>query len=184
MISAAVMVRHCFRLVPLAMVLVASVGTPAQAGITRYVNATIPGCGGQSPCYTTIQAAVDVARAGDTIQIQAGTYVEQVTIVGKNNTPSATEASRITIQADPAAPAGSVVLHGASVQCTAGYAIQLQQSRFVTIRGLVISGAGGPAISLLGGSGQNRGVHIERNRIFGNGSSSCTGGILIATGQP
>ncbi|MGH7187264.1 MAG: right-handed parallel beta-helix repeat-containing protein, partial [Pseudomonadota bacterium] len=138
----------------------------------------------QIPCYRTIQAAVDAAQAGDTVRIQAGTYVEQVTIAGKNNTPSATEASRIMIHADAAAAVGSVVLHGAGTHCTAGYAIQVLQSKFITIRGLVIAGAGGAAISLLGGNSQNRGVHIERNRIFGNGSASCTGGIAIARGNP
>jgi hypothetical protein len=150
----------------------------------RYVSTSDPGCGGRSPCYGTIQAAVSATQAGDTVRIQAGIYVEQVTISGKNNTPSATEASRIIIQADPAAPVGSVVLRGAVTRCTAGYAIQLQQSKFVTIRGLTVTGAGGQAISLLGGNKQNQAVHIERNRIFGNGSASCSGGITLARGNP
>lgn len=36
-------------------------------------------CGG-SPCYTTIQAAVDAASAGESILVEAGTYNENVTI--------------------------------------------------------------------------------------------------------
>jgi hypothetical protein len=121
---------------------------------------------------------------GDTIQIQAGTYTEQVLISGKNNTSTASEPDRIVIQADPAALVGSVVLHGAVTECTNGHAIELQQSKFITIRGLVITGAGGPAVSLLGGSSQNQAIHIERNRIVGNGSSDCNGGITIAQGNP
>src|SRR3990167_3421403 len=81
-----------------------------QAGVVRYVNRTEPTCQGQLPCYGTIQAAVDAAQPRDRIVIQAGTYVEQVSISGKNNTGTATEADRIVLEADPAAPLGSVIL--------------------------------------------------------------------------
>ena len=37
-------------------------------------------------CFTSIQAAVDAANSGDQILIRAGTYVEQVTISGKDLT--------------------------------------------------------------------------------------------------
>ena len=88
------------------------------------------------------------------------------------------------IEADPAAEVGSVVLQGAVTQCTNGFAIRLQQSKFITIRRLTITGAGGQAISLLGGNNQNQAIHLERLRIFGNGSGSCDGGITIARGNP
>ena len=87
------------------------------------------------------------------------------------------------IQADPSAPVGSVVLHGAVTQCAAGHAIQIRQSRFVTIRGLTITGAGGAAIALAGGGDRNLAVHIERNRIVGNGGTGCDGGITIGAGN-
>src|SRR5712692_9803717 len=77
--------------------------SPQQIGRTLYVNRTDPGCGGHSPCFTTIQAAVNAALARDTIQIQAGTYPEKVAISGKNNSASASESDRITIEADPSA---------------------------------------------------------------------------------
>jgi len=35
-------------------------------------------CGGNTPCYTTIQAAVDAASAGSIIRIAAGTYAEDL----------------------------------------------------------------------------------------------------------
>jgi len=155
-----------------------------QQGPILYVNNTDPTCQGHAPCYGTIQAAVDAAQAGDTIRIQPGTYQEQVNISGKNNVTGATEADRILIEADPAAFVGSVILQGAVSQCTNGYAIRLQQSRYITIRGLTITGAGGQAISLMGGNNQNEAIHIERNRIFQNGSGECNGGVTIARGNP
>src|SRR3990172_3846332 len=124
-------------------VLLVSGSSSQQGGVIRYVNNADPTCGGLTPCYATIQAAVNAVQAGDTIQIQAGFYVEQVAITGKNNTAAPPEASRIVIQADPAAAVGSVVLQGAVTQCTNGFAIRFQQSKFITIRGLTITGAGG-----------------------------------------
>jgi len=158
-----------------------SAGTSAAATV-RHVNRTDVGCGGHSPCYGSIQAAVNAAQPGDTIQIQAGAYVEQVNIESKN-AAARSESSRIVIQSDPAAPVGSVVLHGVVHQCAGGHAIRLQQSRFISIRGLTITGAGGAGIALLGGSNQNTAIRIERNRIMGNGGPECDGGITIAAGN-
>ncbi len=168
------------------LAVVVALAMPAVAraqGITRYVNPSDPTCGGHAPCYTTIQAAVTAALAADTIQLQAGTYHEQVSITGKNST-STSESDRIVIQADPAAAVGSVVLQGAITQCTNGYGVKFQQSKFITLRGLTITGAGGQAVSMLGGNNQNQAIHLERLRIFGNGSSECNGGITINSGNP
>jgi len=155
-----------------------------QTAPTRYVNAADLTCQGRAPCYASIQAAIDAAQPGERIVVQAGTYVEQVVIEGKNDFADAGEVNRIVLEADPAVPVGSVVLQGAVARCTHGYAIRLQQSKFVTIRGLTITGAGGQAISLLGGINQNQAIHVERLRIFGNGSPECNGGITIARGNP
>jgi hypothetical protein len=95
-----------------------------QQGHILYVNHNDPTCQGHAPCYQTVQAAMTAAVAGDTIRIQAGTYQEQVNINGKNNIAGATEADRITLEADPAGPVGSVILAGAVSQCTNGYAIR------------------------------------------------------------
>lgn len=153
-----------------------------HAGTIHYVN-TVAGCQGFAPCYTTIQAAITAAQAGDTVRIQSGTYAEQLTIHNKNSS-AATEADRITIEADPTAPIGGVTLHGTVTQCTNGDAIKLSQSKFITIRGLTITGAGGQAISLQGGNNQNEDIHLERNRLVGNGGPSCNGGITVARGNP
>jgi hypothetical protein len=153
-----------------------------EAATVRHVNRSDAGCGGHAPCYASIQAAVNAAQAGDTVQIQPGTYIEPVSIAGKNAT-TWSETSRILVQADPGAPVGSVVLQGAGAQCAQGPAVRIQQSRFVTIRGLTITGAGGAGIALLGGSNQNVSIRLERNRIAGNGGPECDGGITIAGGN-
>src|SRR3972149_4769844 len=156
-----------------------------QQGPTRYVNNTDPTCGGKSPCYTTLQAAVNAALPGDAIQIQAGTYHEKVTISGKNNNATAAESDRIIIEADPLALPGSVVVSGAGQQCSDGEAFQIKRSKFITIRGLTITGVAGQAISLVGGGiNKNQAIHIEQNRIFDNGSSECDGGITVIQENP
>ena len=154
----------------------------SEAGLVRHVNRTDATCGGASPCYGTIQAAVNAAQAGDTVQIQPGSYVEQVVVIAKN-AGTTNPATRIVIQADPAAAVGSVVLRGAVNQCAAGHAVLIRQSRFVTVRGLTITGSGGAAIALAGGGDRNLAVHIERNRIVGNGGTGCDGGITIGAGN-
>ena len=127
---------------------------------------------------------LDVAQPGSVIRIQAGTYPEQISIE-KNKFPNATEFDRIIVEADPALQPGQVVLTGApGPQCTERWAIRIKQSKFITIRGLTITGTGGQAISLMGGNNGNQEIHIELNRIFGNGSNSCNGGITIARGNP
>ncbi len=160
-------------------------GLPAQQpGRLRYVNRSDTTCGGQSPCYATIQAAIDASTSGDTIRIQPGTYAEQLTIQ-KNDFTSASEDDRIIIESDPGAAPGSVALTGSpGPQCTDNFAIRLKRSKFVTIRDLVITGTGSQAISLMGGNNGNQGIHIIGNRIFNNGSNSCDGGIQIARNNP
>ena len=74
-----------------------------------YINRTDPTCGGQTPCYTTIQDAVDAAQPGNIVRIQAGAYPEQISIE-KNKFPNATEFDRIVIEADPTLQPGQVVL--------------------------------------------------------------------------
>ena len=155
-----------------------------QLGRVLYVNKTDTTCNGQSPCYSTIQAAIDVSTSGDAIRIQAGTYPEQLNIQ-KNDFSSAGELDRVVVEADPESAPGAVILTGSpGPQCTDKFAIRIKRSKFVTIRGLTITGTGAEAILMMGGSNGNQGINIVENRIYGNGSSSCNGGITIARGNP
>ena len=83
------------------------VSATAQAQTILHVNRTDPTCAGQSPCFATIQAALDGAGPNTVIRIQAGTYPERLSIAGKNNFQGATEVDRIIIEADPAAQPGA-----------------------------------------------------------------------------
>jgi RHS repeat-associated protein len=165
------------------------------------VNRNDPNCGGQTPCFTRIQAAVDAAQPGDIVRIHAGTYTEQVTISNKNSTAHSTELHRIVIEIDPSSPVGSVVLHGShggddrNDDCEREdrprYGIMIRDSRFITIRGLTITEFSGPAVWLApdwdrrhhDSRASNVGVHIELNRIFRNAERGCNGGIVVSEGN-
>lgn len=151
--------------------------------IIRFVNATDHTCQGQSPCYATIQQAINAANPGDTIRIHAGTYPEQLSIKNKNK-QAANETARIVIEADPGAPVGSVVVNGATKKCAE--AVLIQNSRFITVRGLTITGAKGAGLVVEGGDEQNHAIHLERNRIVGNGTAQCqeADGVVVTHSTP
>ena len=93
-------------------------------------------------------------------------------------------ASRIVIEADPSLAPDDVVLDPPPATCANGHAVLIRRSKFVTLRGLTITGATGAGVVLLGGSQQNQSIHIERSRIFANGTSNCpAGGITVALGN-
>src|ERR1043166_7692645 len=113
-----------------------------QPVVVRYVSNTSSTCNGHAPCYAALQAAVTAAQAGDTVIIQTGQYNEAVVVKGKNKAAAATEADRIVIEADPAAPTGSVLIGANGPSCTSGTVFQFASSRFVTLRGVTIRNAG------------------------------------------
>lgn len=89
---------------------------------------------GAGRCFRSIQAAVDAANSGDQILIRAGTYVEQVTVNGKD----------LTLQGRP----GAVLQAPDSMEDTLtpvfgfpGRPILLVADAAVTVRDLTIDGA-------------------------------------------
>ena len=56
---------------------------PARAQVLRYVDDDA-GCLGRSPCYGSVQAAVDAAGDGDVIDIAPGLYPERVSVINKS----------------------------------------------------------------------------------------------------
>jgi hypothetical protein len=159
-----------------------------------HVSHTDPSCGGRTPCYATIHAAVDDAQGGDSVEIEPGVYSEKITIASKNSSPTAGEEQRILIEAllpdtviveEPGeGNTGQADPRPQPVEREARGLIMIHHSRFVTIRGLTITGSRAAAVQLRGDHGQNTGIHLERNRLFGNGSRFGDGGIIIESGNP
>jgi RHS repeat-associated protein len=155
----------------------------ATAGDTLHVSSRDPTCGGRSPCFATIQAAIDAVGPGERVLVQAGEYAERLRILDKNSHSGAGEADRISIEADPGAGPGGVVIGPPGGRCANGHAVQIERSSFVSFRGFALRDAGGKGIVLRGRGKTNRAIHVEQNRVFSSGSRACSGGISILRGN-
>src|SRR5437763_8103503 len=89
---------------------------------------------GTSPgaAFKTLQHASDRVVAGDTVDVMAGTYAAGFSL-GWTTAATGTAAKPITFQADPSAPAGSVVITGRNANTADG--IDLEGVSYVTVSG-------------------------------------------------
>jgi hypothetical protein len=145
----------------LILVILAGLGNSVAYAASLCVHPT-----GAGRCFTSIQAAVDSASSGDQIIIRAGTYVEQVTISGKD----------LTLVGRP----GALIQAPAEMQDTLspvfgfpGRPVLLVNDAEVTVRDLIIDGAnsaeGNPflqGIVFLNAGGVIRG-NVVKNIGFG-----------------
>jgi nitrous oxidase accessory protein len=139
-----------------------TMGASAAQAATRYVNPDGL-CGGNSPCYTTIQAAINAANNGDTIKVADATYNESVNI-NKSLTLQGGEAG---VDARNRSGAESVINAGCSpVQITAdnvtldGFTVQgSTMTDPCTIAGIWMNP---------GGSGGGNGAQIVNNIVQNN----------------
>jgi parallel beta-helix repeat protein len=134
---------------------------------------------------TTIQAAVDTSRPGDTVKVPAGTYRENV-LVTKNNitiegSPGAVLdgaglSGETGIHAAPLSPAATIRefrLRGLTIQNYAGNGVLIENGRDFEVTGGTYSGNGEYGIFAL---------HCEDGRIVGN-SVSGSNDTAIYIGQ-
>ena len=90
--------------------------------------------------YSTIQAAVDAAGNGDTIEIAAGTYREQVTVDGKNITIHGAGSDQTIIESPDA---GSLVSNASDLNSgrpTKYAVVTVKGDADVTIAGVTVDG--------------------------------------------
>lgn len=98
--------RFRWHLVLATVLAVAGVASPAWSA-DLYVNPDGL-CGGNLPCYTTIQAAINAASPGDVIHVQAATYPEVLNIpISLTLRGAGAGSTSIDVSANPAA--GTVV---------------------------------------------------------------------------
>jgi uncharacterized repeat protein (TIGR01451 family) len=150
---------------------------PAPAQTCPFV--VDPGGGGT---HTTIQLAVtDLPNPGPcTVTVKAGSYAESVTLSGKNSLATL-ESQRIVIMADPLAAPDSVIVNPSP----SNHAFTLSSSKFVTLKGLNLTGAGMEAVFLDGSGVTNSDITIDSNHIHDNATSgSSNGGVAVANLNP
>jgi hypothetical protein len=97
------------------------------------------GSGSSSSPFLSLQHAADVVKAGDTVLVEKGSYAGFV--MGWDTPTAGTASAPITFKADPAAPAGSVVITSRNNKTPIGIDIE-PGCNYVTISGFTITSDG------------------------------------------
>jgi pectin methylesterase-like acyl-CoA thioesterase len=96
---------------------------------------------GPSGQFNSIQAAIDAASAGDTIQVEAGTYSEQLVIDGKSNlTIEAAAGENVIVEmvASPVFTATAAEANGRDRTAV----VTIKDSTGITVHGIEVDGNG------------------------------------------
>lgn len=157
-------------MIAFAVVVAVAPAGAVQAQVIRYVNPDGT-CGGSFPCYTTIQAAVNAASAGDTIIVAAATYNEKV-IVCKSLTLKGANAGKSAGTDPETRGAESLVTGGIAICCGANY---------VVVNGFQISISPGNPASGVYITGGTVGHVICNNVLDGPGTAIAVRGIELGS---
>ena len=137
--------------------------------------------------YTTIQAAVNAAHAGDTILLAPGTYAENVTIAGKyltidgmggaNGAGGAVLDGSITQSGELD---GALTIDGLAINATGQqYGVSLTPTltgaETIAVNNVSIDGASQSGLAVFGG-GANLTVDVQHSTFDGNGGQGSFGG--------
>ena len=161
---------------------------PKSSGRTLYVS-NLPDCGGQHPCYTRLQRAVDAASDHDVIKVAGGTYTgitsedgtslpvvaidKAVYLLGGYH---ATDWSLAPSRDEPS------VVDAEHVPGRRAFYIDGSEVPTITVRGFDIRGGNDPGS---GGGGirvDDGSVVLEGNLIEGCTTDAKGGGLFIADG--
>ncbi len=123
--------------------------------------------------YPTIQSAIDIAAAGDTVQVELGTFYENITLIPKITLLGMGPANTV-IDGEFTGPvivaADSVVIEGFRIR-NGTLGIYLSEG-FAVVRGNAITGCRGYGVSC-----QSASALIMNNAIYNNGDQAYSGGI-------
>jgi hypothetical protein len=129
--------------------------------------------GGGGKCFSTIQAALKKARSGDSIEIAAGTYTENVQI-GKNSKKGEKISLMIT-----GAGAGSTIIDGGG----SGTVVSVFPQAVVSLSGVTIQNGSASGIVVIDGTLNLSNCVVTNNQVAGAMSAE-GGGIDFEVSSP
>jgi hypothetical protein len=137
---------------------------------TIYVSAATgndsTGTGSASAPYATLQQAADVVQAGDTVDVEAGSYAGF--IMGWNAPQSGTASAPITFQAAPGTAAGSVIINSRNYETPDGIDVEAG-CNYLNIIGFTIENSDGSMTRAGIRIAQSNDVNIENDNVSGAG---------------
>ncbi len=156
----------------------------AQADANTLYVAADGNCNGATPCYTTLQAAVDAAATNDTIKVAQGVYTStgfQVVYINKAITLTGGYATGDWGQSRPVTY--PTVIDAEDISGHRGLYINGSQAATITLSGVTIkrgrlNNSNGAGIYILNGK-----VIIRESQVLSNtthGNETAGGGVFIA----